>query len=50
MLGFEGKVADVGWQWQDLPPGQRLTEPQPLFKKLDNEIVDQETSRLPGIQ
>lgn len=50
MLGFEGKVADVGWRWQNLPPRQKLTEPQPLFKKLDSEIVDQETSRLPGSQ
>jgi len=45
-LGFGGKVEDGGWQWQPLPPGQTLTEPAPLFSKLDEQIVEIETRRL----
>ncbi len=45
-LGFEGKVEDYGWKWQDLPPGQRLQEPKPLFTKLDDSIIEEETRRI----
>ena len=45
-LGFEGKVEDYGWKWQDLPPGQKLREPKPLFVKLDEGLADEETARL----
>jgi methionyl-tRNA synthetase len=45
-LGFEGKVEDYGWSWQDLPAGQKLGEPEPLFTKLDDELVEEETARL----
>ena len=45
-LGFEGKVEDYGWQPQPLPPGQKLREPQPLFTKLDESIIDEETKRI----
>jgi methionyl-tRNA synthetase len=45
-LGFEGRVEDYGWNWQDLPPGQKLLEPRPLFAKLDDELIDEETARL----
>ena len=33
------------WQPSELPPGQALREPQPLFRKLDPSIVDDELSR-----
>ena len=45
-LGFEGRVEDGGWDWQDLPAGQKLLEPEPLFTKLDDKLVDEETARL----
>jgi methionyl-tRNA synthetase len=45
-LGFEGKVEDYGWKPTVPPPGQRLLPPQPLFTKLDEELVETETSRL----
>ncbi len=45
-LGFEGQVEDGGWKWQDLPAGQTLKEPQPLFKKLDESIIEEETRRI----
>ncbi|MFL5944614.1 MAG: methionine--tRNA ligase [Gaiellaceae bacterium] len=34
------------WEASDLEPGQKLREPEPLFKKLDPGIVDDELSRL----
>ncbi|MBA7612970.1 Methionine--tRNA ligase [subsurface metagenome] len=46
LLGFKGKVEDCGWQWQELPPGQKLLSPEPLFSKLDEKLVEEETSRL----
>ncbi len=45
-LGYEGKVEEYGWQPQPLPPGQKLREPQPLFSKLDDSIIDEETKRI----
>jgi len=34
------------WKPSGLQPGQRLRRPQPLFRKLEEEIVEQELSRL----
>jgi methionyl-tRNA synthetase len=45
-LGFEGNVEDYGWQPQTLPPGQKLREPEPLFTKLDESIIEEETGRI----
>jgi methionyl-tRNA synthetase len=45
-LGFKGNVEEYGWKWQELPPGQKLEEPQPLFKKLDESIIEEETRRI----
>ena len=50
MLGFEGSLLDSGWTWSaaSMTPGQRLEEPQPLFVKLDEAIVEQEAGKLAG--
>ncbi len=45
-LGFDGSMGEAGWKIQFLPPGQKLRQPQPLFVKLDEDIVAEETSRL----
>lgn len=45
-LGFDGSVKEAGWKIQFLPPGQKLRPPQPLFVKLDEDIVAKESSRL----
>lgn len=45
-LGFDGSAKEEGWKTQFLPPGQRLREPQPLFVKLDEDMVVEEGSRL----
>jgi methionyl-tRNA synthetase len=45
-LGFGGKVEDYGWKPSPPPPSQKLVEPNPLFTKLDEKLVDEETARL----
>ena len=45
-LGFEGSAQGATWIPQPLSPGQKLRQPQPLFIKLDDSIVAEETSRL----
>jgi methionyl-tRNA synthetase len=45
-LGFGGRVEDAGWQIQTPQPGQDLRQPQPLFTKLEDEIVERETQKL----
>ncbi|MEX2239003.1 MAG: methionine--tRNA ligase [Dehalococcoidia bacterium] len=34
-LGFQGSVDDLEWSYVEVPAGQKLAAPQPLFKKLD---------------
>jgi methionyl-tRNA synthetase len=34
------------WEPSQLPPGQQLRPPQPLFKKLDDSIVAEEVARM----
>jgi len=46
LLGFEGNVEEDGWQPHFPSPGQRLPSPTPLFAKLDEKLVDEETGRL----
>jgi methionyl-tRNA synthetase len=46
MLGFEGRIEDYGWQPTEPKPGQKLLPPKPLFSKLDEKLVAEETSRL----
>ena len=48
MLGLEGTVQDEGWVWSQnaIKPGAALPVPQPLFTKLDDSIIEEETARL----
>ena len=46
LLGLEGRVEDGGWSIARLSPGRQLAPPEPLFTKLDEEIVAQENARL----
>jgi methionyl-tRNA synthetase len=45
-LGYDGKLEDFGWKTQEVPAGQKLREPKPLFKKLDESIIEEETARI----
>jgi methionyl-tRNA synthetase len=45
-LGLPGTVDEAGWQVQPVVPGTRLPPPEPLFLKLEDKIVAEETARL----
>jgi methionyl-tRNA synthetase len=45
-LGNEGPIEAAGWTLRVPRFGQPLAEPQPLFKKLDPEIIEAEEARL----
>ncbi len=45
-LGFSGSIESFGWKLELPKPGQKLVQPQPLFTKLDDSIVDEENQRL----
>jgi methionyl-tRNA synthetase len=49
-LGFDGSVKEAGWKVQFLPAGQKLRQPQPLFVKLDEDIVAKESSQLGSLK
>ena len=50
MMGFQGGLAEGGWQWSgdevSLPPGQPIAQPQPLYTKLDESVAEEEDLRL----
>jgi len=46
LLGFSGTVEEMGWVFEAVPAGQILAEPEPLFTKLDESVVDMEEERL----
>ena len=45
-LGLKGSVQDDGWQIHLPSPGQRLLPPEPLFSKLEESLIAEETARL----
>jgi methionyl-tRNA synthetase len=47
-LGNEGPLSAVGWRYAPPTPGQALADVQPLFKKLDPGVVEEEESRMAG--
>ena len=46
LLGFPGEVSAAGWQWHRPLPGQVLPPPQPLFRKLEDEVAAREMAKL----
>ena len=50
MLGFSENIDNLGWGWDQttngLPPGQKLQEPMPLYRKLEEHIADDELDKL----
>ena len=46
VLRYDGNNLEARWQPDILPPGQPLREPAPLFKKLDEEVIEEERERL----
>jgi len=48
-LCYDGSEATGRWQPSELPAGQAMRKPEPLFKKLEDSVVEEELARL-GIQ
>ncbi len=46
MLGFEGSVVEGGWARREVLPGAPLRRSRPLFRKLDESVVEDEYARL----
>ena len=46
VLTYDASAAIGRWERSQLPPGQALQPPQPLFVKLDVDIVSQEREQL----
>ena len=46
LLGREGTPEQEGWRIVPPAPGQLLPSPEPLFVKLDEQLVDEETAKL----
>ena len=46
MLGFTGTVEADGWQRVKLQPNSPICNPIPLFKKIDEEVIQQELTRM----
>ena len=45
-LSGAGGVDEAAWKPSDLKPGQKLNQPGPLFKKLEESVVEEERARL----
>jgi methionyl-tRNA synthetase len=46
MLGEERELGDNDWELRPVPEGRALGEPQPLFKRLDESLIEEELQRL----
>ncbi|MFC2068487.1 methionine--tRNA ligase [Chloroflexota bacterium] len=46
IFGFTGSVSEDGWRLHSPTPRQRLIQPEPLFSKLDEALVEEEIDRL----
>ncbi|MBL8099111.1 MAG: methionine--tRNA ligase [Anaerolineales bacterium] len=45
VLRYKG-IDDIHWKPSDLKPGAKLNQPGPLFKKLDESVIEEERARL----
>jgi methionyl-tRNA synthetase len=45
VLRYKG-IEGLQWKPSDLPPGKKLNQPGPLFKKLEESVIEEERSRL----
>jgi methionyl-tRNA synthetase len=45
-LSYDGSDAIGSWQRDEIPPGHTLPQPEPLFRKLDESVAEEELARL----
>jgi methionyl-tRNA synthetase len=48
-LTYDNSDAIGTWTKSELPPGQVLRPPAPLFKRLDESVIEEEYARLKGL-
>jgi len=48
MLFADSDTLADGWARREIVPGAPIEKPMPLFRKLDESIIEEENSRLPG--
>ncbi|HOU14300.1 MAG TPA: methionine--tRNA ligase [Anaerolineae bacterium] len=46
VLRYDESLARGRWAFETLPAGRVLSQPSPLFKKLDDSVIDEELARL----
>lgn len=46
VLTYDPAPAVASWQREEIPAGRQLPKPEPLFKKLDESVADDELTRL----
>jgi methionyl-tRNA synthetase len=46
VLTYDPGPAGANWQREEIPAGRQLPQPEPLFKKLDDSVADDELTRL----
>jgi methionyl-tRNA synthetase len=46
LLGLAGDAAKGKWQREPIPAGQSFPKPAPLFKKLDEKVIEDELARM----
>ena len=46
VLRYDGSQVTARWEPTTLPPGQPLRKPKPLYKKLDESVIEEERQRL----
>ncbi|MSQ31726.1 MAG: methionine--tRNA ligase [Dehalococcoidia bacterium] len=46
MLGNEDAIEKAGWVWQKPKPGTKFNFPEPLFTKMEEEVIQKEISKL----
>ncbi|MEE9617490.1 MAG: methionine--tRNA ligase, partial [Anaerolineae bacterium] len=45
-LCYDDSGSTGAWKPSELPPGQVLREPEPLFRKLDESVIEEERARI----
>jgi methionyl-tRNA synthetase len=48
MLFTDSDTLTDGWARRDIVPGAPIEKPTPLFRKLDDSIIEEENNRLVG--
>jgi hypothetical protein len=48
MLFSNSDTLGDGWERREIVPGAPIEKPTPLFKKLDDSIIEEENNRLTG--